>query len=223
MAKNGVAFSSLGITKFVLFIVFVFGFGRLPAQLNGNVKMGVEAGVILTAANPNNLSLLFNIEPKVKVVNNTFIGLRFGMALNSGRFESNDVFQYIIDEEFDHGVIVFMPTLDHYLGAFNHNDRLFRPFIGLGIGYHLSSDIDASRAVIINPVEDTFDASINERIGFLLRTGLESGHLRLGLEYSLLPQGELKIPGDEIIGSASNSYLGVTVGLMIGGGNGRSE
>ena len=40
----------------------------LPAQEAGNVKMGIEAGVILSAGNSENLSLLFNIEPKVKLI-----------------------------------------------------------------------------------------------------------------------------------------------------------
>jgi len=98
-------------------------------NLNAQITLRIEPGVLI-ANNSNNLGLLLNIEPKVKISENTVIGLRSGIALNSQKFENIDRSQFLIDNLDDYGVASFIPTFDYYL-----NENKYRPYIGLGFGY----------------------------------------------------------------------------------------
>ncbi|HEV3413194.1 MAG TPA: hypothetical protein VG101_11980 [Puia sp.] len=75
----------------------------------------------------------------------------------------------------------------------------FRPFIGAGAGVYTTAAIDSS----------TSNSSISSipsasQFGYMARVGFEVGHLRVGAEYNFV---------------ASNaSYLGLKIGVCIGGG-----
>jgi len=190
---------------------------NLNAQEKDNTKLAIEIGPLLSEGNVENLSFFFNVEPKVKVVENVFVGLRFGVVVNATRFENNDVFQFNIEDEFDNGVISFVPNLDYYLEDFRLKENNYRPYVGLGLGYHLTSDVEVFRLGGINP-EERLEVSIKNRIGLLFRGGVELRKLRVGLEYSFLPEADIVLPGEEVIGTLQSSFLGLSVGLMIGGG-----
>ncbi len=183
-------------------LLFLFGFFHLTAQ----VKLRIEPGILLKTASEN-IGLMLNVEPKIEISYNSVIGLRFGISVNSQKFETNDGSQFFIDEQNDNAVISFVSTFDHYL-----NENYNRPYLGLGIGYYLLSPIDVSFAGSQNILEGT----VKNQLGLLLRGGLELGKTRLGLEYNFIPNADIEIPSDEVVGKVNNSYFGLSIGFTIG-------
>lgn len=197
------------LKKILLPITLLFCLFNLNAQEKNSIKLAIETGFLPLSSDSENLGLFLTIEPKVKVLEKIFIGLRIGATLNSQTFENNANSQYIIHEEYDHGIISFVPTFDYYL-----SESDFRPYLGLGLGFHLLSDVDVS---LVTAYKDTFEVRASKQIGLLLRAGLEPGKLRLGLEYSFIPKANIEIPSGEAIGTVDNSYFGLSIGLIIGG------
>lgn len=178
-------------------------------NLNAQVTLRIEPGVLIENSS-DNLGLLLNIEPKVKISENAVIGLRFGIALNSQKFENIDKSQFLIDNLDDYGIVSFIPTFDYYL-----NENKYRPYIGLGLGYYLFfDDIDV---LTPNGSIEVLKGSTKNQVGFLLRGGFEVGNIRCGLEYNLIPKADIKMPSGQIIGSVNNSYLGLSFGFIIVG------
>jgi len=155
-----------------------------------------------------NLGLLFNVEPNIEISVNSRIGLRFGLVLNSQKFENINSSRFFVDERNDNAVLSFVPTYDHYLSYHN-----FRPYVGIGLGYYVVSDI-----ILANPSENVTDGSIKNQLGFLLRGGFEIGKTRLGVEHNFSPKADIEIPDGQIIGKVDNSYFGISIGFRIGGG-----
>ncbi|WP_133067191.1 hypothetical protein [Flagellimonas pacifica] len=171
------------------------------------MKLRIEPGVLLKTKSEN-IGLMLNVEPKIEISYNSVIGLRFGISVNSQKFETNNSSQFFIDEENDNAVISFVSTFDHYL-----NENYNRPYLGIGIGYYLLSPIDVSFAGSQNILEGT----VKNQLGLLLRGGFELGNTRLGLEYNFIPKADIKIPGDKAVGIVNNSYFGLSIGFTIGG------
>ena len=190
--------------KIVFPLLLLFGLCNLNAQ----VQFRIEPGVLLKTESEN-IGILFNIEPNIDISKNSVIGLRFGVSINSQKFETNRDSQFFIDEKNDNAVISFVSTFDHYL-----NEKRYRPYLGLGIGYYLLSSIDVTTFANENVLEGT----IKNQLGLLLRGGLELGNTRFGLEYNLIPKANIEILNNQEVGNVSNSYFGVSVGFQLGYG-----
>jgi opacity protein-like surface antigen len=189
--------------KKLLILILFFGLFSLNAQ----VKLRIEPGFLLKTESEN-LGLILNVEPNIRISENTVIGLRFGLALNPQKFETNNLAQFRFDDKNDNAVISFIPTFDYYLYLNNT-----RPYFGIGMGYYLFSSV-----VLANPSENVSEGSVNNQIGFLLRGGFQLGKTKLGLEYNFIPKADIKIPNGQTIGTVDNSYFGVSIGFTIGGG-----
>ncbi len=197
------------LKKNLILTTLLFCLFNLNAQEENSLTLRIEPGFLLYS-DSENLGLLLNIEPKIKSSENTVIGLRFGVALNSQKFKNIDSSQFFIDDQNDNAVISFVPTFDYYL-----NENNYCPYIGIGLGYYLWSYIDVSRR---NGSVDVLEGSVNDQVGFLVRGGFELGNTRLGLEYNFILKADIEIPNGQIIGTVDNSYLGVSIGFTIGGG-----
>jgi hypothetical protein len=57
------------------------------------------------------------------------------------------------------------------------------------------------------------DIGAETRFGFYPRIGIDAGHFNLILDYNVVPPTD--VPGG---GEVKNSYLGIRVGVSIGGG-----
>lgn len=183
----------------------------ISAQKESNVRLLAETG-LLGLSDADNLGLFLNLEPKLKVFENAFIGLRIGVVINAQKFEHYDISQFNIDTAADNGGMAFALTFDYYL---NEND--LRPYLGVGAGpYLLANYVDVSRVIPSPPSEDTFEVKVNNQLGFLIRGGVESRNLRFGIEYNLISKADLKSPNEEPIGIVNNSYLGLSIGFVIG-------
>jgi len=198
------------LKKMLLLLTLFFCLSNLNAQEKYNLKLGVDVGHLLLLDNIEHFEFFFNVEPQLKILENTFIGLRFGLTLNSHVFENNN-FQFYIDDKLDHAILSFVPTIDYYFKVNN-----FRPYIGLGLGIHLLPGyIDVYQVAITNPFDPVLEGRVDKRLGFLVRGGVELRKFRFGLEYNFIPTADIKIPNGEIIGTVDNSYLGLSVGFII--------
>lgn len=201
----------------LLFIASLLALNNLMAQSKAEMKLAIETGLPLFTESEN-FGFFLYAEPKLKSSKNTFIGLRIGISVNTQKIENNDSLQFIIDDKSDNGGFSFVPTLDYYFKKRDFKNHFFRPYTGLGLGYYLLSNyIDVSKTIINNPREDKFEVYVNNQVGFLLRTGLESNRWRIGLEYNYISKASIKIPNGQTIGSVNNGYFGLSFGYIFGG------
>ena len=188
--------------KTVILLACLFSSFYLSAQ----VKLRIEPGVLLKTESEN-IGLMLNFEPNLQISHNSVIGLRFGIAVNSQKFKTTDNTPFFIDEQNDNAVFSFITTYDYYL-----NENYYRPYLGLGIGYYLLNPIDVSQI----GSQNIFEGSMKNQLGLLLRGGFEVGKTKLGLEYNIVPNADIEIPNDQIVGSVNNSYFGLSIGFLIG-------
>ncbi len=177
-------------------------------HVNAQVILRIEPGILLET-DSENLGVLLNVEPKVKISENTRFGLRFGIAVNPQKFKINNSTSFFIDDLDDNAIMSFVPTFDYYLNAHH-----YCPYIGLGLGYYVFNNIDVSTR---NTSVNILEGRVNNQLGMLLRGGLEIGHTRFGLEYNFMPKADIEIPDGQTIGTVDNSYFGLSVGFTIGG------
>lgn len=197
------------LKQLIILLLFTVYMPQLVAQKKGMLKLSVEPGILLFSAS-DNLGLLLNVEPKFKFSEKSFIGLRVGMVLNSQKFFNQDSDQFYIGEQFDHGVISFMPTFDYYF-----NENKYKPYLGAGFGVYIMSDIDVAQ-ININPPEGIVQVGVVNQLGFLCRGGFESKNLRIGLEYNFVRKADIKLRNGQLVGTVDNSYFGISMGYVFG-------
>ncbi|HOZ80405.1 MAG TPA: hypothetical protein PLY34_20595 [Ferruginibacter sp.] len=147
-------------------------------------KVDISLGFAKPQSGDTKAGVIFAIEPKYAVLDQLSVGLRLeGAGLAS------------IDANGEKGKV---RVLGSYVGTGDYyftNNR-FRPFAGAGGGIFTMASVDIEDSNETIPTSSTF--------GFLVRTGFEYGHLRLGLEYNILKE--------------KAGYFGVKLGACIGGG-----
>jgi outer membrane protein X len=149
-------------------------------------KVDISLGYAKPQSSDTKAGVIFVIEPKYAVMDQLSVGIRLeGAALAN------------IDADGEKGKV---RVLGSYLatGDYYFSNNKFRPFAGAGAGiFNMASvDIDNGEEEITVPSSSSF--------GFMVRTGFEYGHLRLGLEYNILKE--------------KAGYFGVKIGACIGGG-----
>jgi len=199
--------------RIVLLIILAISVYHLNAQEKNKLTVTLETGLLISP-DFENLGLVLQLEPKLKINANSVIGLRYGFAINSRAIKNYNSFEYNTDGESFSSVISITPTFDYY---FYKNQSSFNPYLGAGLGYYVLKDMEISRPVI-NTDADVFNGSIKNQFGFLIRSGFETGKLRLSLEYNFIPKAEINISNGDVVGAINDSYFGITLGLIIGGG-----
>lgn len=197
-------------------VVFLFGMiccsSIAKAQLTDHLRVVIEAGFI-GFSDSEKLSFLINLEPKIRSSENSFIGLRLAMAINSQTFENEEGADYRIDDQSDHGFLSLIPTFDYYWG-----DDDFRPYAGIGVGpYLLGNQFDLRSTALGSSRDEVIEVSPDIKIGALVRGGFEIKRLRIGVEYNFIPKADIQAPDDEVIGTVKSGYFGGTVGYVFGG------
>jgi hypothetical protein len=199
--------------RIVLLVTLIFCLVSLNAQGENNTTLGVETGLV-GLFDSETFGSFLHVEPKHRFSKNAVIGLRIGITINTQVIENRDIFQFEIGESGDNGVISFVPTFEYHL-----QKNKLHPYVGFGVGYYLAGTyLDVSRAIIVNPSEDVFEVGIKNQVGLLVRGGIKPGKLRLGIEYNFIPKADIEVPSGESIGTFDKSYLGLSVGFIIGGG-----
>ena len=170
---------------------------------HSSVIIKLSNSVFSTFTNESGICILLDFsQSQVYAFSLSFANLFFG--------DKSQLRPYFIDERFDNGVLSFVPTVDYYW-----KENRFRPYVGIGLGYHIPANPIEVMPNGANFSETVIDGSVKKRIGFLVRGGVELGKLRISVEYNLVPKAAIEIPNDEIVGTVDNSYFGLSIGFMI--------
>jgi len=136
---------------------------------------------------------LFVIEPKFAVIDPLAIGVRVEAAVIANIYNNNS------NNSNGKANLSYLLTADYYFTKSG-----FRPFIGAGGGIYSTATIDSNT---VN--SNSHSVPYTSTFGFMARAGFELGHLRIGAEYNFV--------------SNSASYLGLKIGVCIGGGRKRKR
>ncbi len=187
-------------------------------------KVDVSLGYGKPLGNDSKAGLLFSIEPKYSLTNRITVGFRIEasainmMGKRSDVNYSSEASSFTKLSSRNDRAESYVLTADYYLSK-----GKIRPFVGAGFG--LYKVIPAEN---LNFQSGSYARAIQEdkKIGGLIRAGVEAGHFRLSMEYNLVP----KSAGVQIVESSANgvsfintpavknSYLGIKLGVTIGGG-----
>jgi len=171
-------------------------------------KVDVSLGYAIPGGDGAKGGVLFVVEPKYAVLPNLALGLRMEAAVvarftgydASGDLESADV----------KASASYLATGDYYF----KNNYSFRPFAGAGVGIFSMASATVT--------SDGSDASgSGSKFGGMVRAGIEAGHFRFGIEYNIVPSSKLDgfdSNGDPAKIDSKNSYIGIKLGVCIGGG-----
>lgn len=157
------------------------------AQEKDKFRFGIDLGYV--SANGGG-GLLFDMEPKFNITDNSNIGIRIGVAASASDLEGT------VDLDANANIL---GTYDYY---FNGN-KSFVPFLGGGLGVFILGGSD----------DINYDGFAGSQIGGMIRGGVELSKFRFALEYNIIPKSDLAI-GQSI----KNSYFGASVGFYLGGG-----
>ena len=131
---------------------------------------------------------LFAIELKYAVIDPLAIGFRVEGAAIVNTYDNNNS-----------GKTNGKVNLSYLLtGDYYFSNKSFRPFLGAGVGSYVIANVDSANYSNSSTIPST------SQFGFMIRGGFEAGHFRLGVEYNFV--------------GSSASYLGLKVGVCIGGG-----
>ena len=149
---------------------------HLNAQDRSKITLRIEPGALIATASEN-LSILLNVEPKIKISDHSVIGMRFGAALNAHKYNNIDPEKFFISDD-DNAIMSLVPTYDYFF-----NQQQYRPYLGIGIGYYIFSYSDVFQVGAAGRLE----GQVKNQVGGMLRAGFEGGKTRIGLEYNLVP------------------------------------
>lgn len=170
-------------------------------------KVDLSLGYALVGGSGTKGGILFALEPKYAVLNSLSVGVRMEGAVIA-RFSGYD------DEGNANATVKaagsYLATGDYYLGS-NYS---LRPFVGAGMGLFTIAGAHSNTS-------GTEGVTGGAKFGGMLRGGVELAHLRLGLEYNIVPS--TKFEGFDVNGEladlkSKNSYVGIKLGVCIGGG-----
>ena len=88
-------------------------------------------------------------------------------------------------------------------GQYYFSNNSFRPYVGLGFGLYTLAAVS---------VGDVTALEAESKFGVYPRLGFDWGHFNMSIDYNMIPKSDV---GE---GSFKNSYIGVRLGVSIGGG-----
>ena len=169
-------------------------------------KFDLSLGYAIPGGSGAKGGLLFAAEPKFAVIPQLAVGLRMEVAVMArGVSGGQDNYEEVEVK----ASASYLATADYY---FTENYS-FRPFVGAGPGIY------SVAAATVNEYENEYNGESKTKFGAMVRGGLEARHFRFGLEYNIVPKTtyvDYNGSGNTI--TAKNSYVGIKVGICIGGG-----
>jgi len=179
------------------------------AQTFKPFKFDISMGYAMPAGSGSKGGVLFALEPKYAVMQRLSVGLRWEGAIIarfSGGYDQDGMPMNAAVKLSSS----YCLTGDYYLTD-NYN---LRPFAGAGAGFFLLAGEETNGG--------SGGVSAGSKFGGLVRAGIEISHFRVGLEYNIVPKTTFTgwdSNGDPVTGmSSKNSYLGIKIGCVIGGG-----
>jgi hypothetical protein len=171
-------------------------------------KADLSLGYAIPSGTGAKGGVLFAFEPKYAVIPNVAVGLRLEGTVVA-RFAGYDADGQAIAASVKFSSS-YLATGDYYLT----NSYNFRPFVGAGAGMFLIAGVETNQS--------SGTVSTGTKFGGMLRAGMEISHFRVGLEYNLVPKTTYvgyDQDGNLVSGlSSKNSYIGIKIGAVFGGG-----
>jgi hypothetical protein len=158
-------------------------------------KVDLGMGYARPQGKGNKAGVLLYIEPKYNIVDKFTVGLKTeATAMARGYVDVNNS---QVTGKAGLG-LSFLATGDYYF-----NNRLARPFAGAGAGIYnlISFQATTSNGGSISIPSTT-------KFGTMIRAGVEVWHVRAAIEYNFVPK----------TGLITNNYLGIKIGIVLGGG-----
>jgi hypothetical protein len=197
--------------KIYLFLFLVVICFSAIAQSGSNLKpfkVDVSLGYAIPGGTGSKGGILFAVEPKYAVIPSVAIGLRMEGAIVA-RFNGYDENGDLVDASVKASGS-YLATADYY---FTDNYSV-RPFAGAGAGIFTLAGIESN--------SNSDKVSVGSKFGGMIRAGIELSHFRFGVEYNIVPKTTFTgydNNGDPTSGlSSNNSYIGIKIGVCLGGG-----
>lgn len=189
-----------------LLLLFAF---LLYSQEQGSVRLGANLDVAIPNAG---FGAGANLDLRYNILDNLNAGLKIGSLYGVHDVVKN---QNELTGTLTASIInSYLITSDYY---FNNGKSLFAPYVGGGLGL-----INISNLKLELTDTPTYSNLVNfardNKIGGLLRCGVEISKFRLGLEYYLIPQSNLYDITVTKVGVTNNSFFNISLGFYIGGG-----
>jgi outer membrane protein W len=181
------------LTLLFAFISFCFIAGAQSTSFKP-FKVDLAFGYAIPGGSGSKGGIIAAVEPKYSINDNITVGLRFEAAATA-RASVDDNGEKVVGDVKASGSYVL--TGDYFF-----NTNRFRPFAGVGAGLYKLA------AVKFDTDNGAGEISAGSKFGFLPRVGFELGHFRTAIEYNVVGKS----------GSINNNYLGIKMGLFIGGG-----
>lgn len=190
---------------FTVAALTIIGFSSFGQEAN-KFRVGVEIGAAIPKGGGG---FLFAIEPKYNLKDNLNVGIRWELAAMA-KAVTIDAQNDITDATFS-AHSCFIGTIDHY---FSKGDHAFAPYVGAGLGLYTLGNISASSS----SSNVSSGLALGNKLGGMVRAGFEAGKFRMGAEYNIVPASDYNLLVGGALESINNSYLGISIGLFIGGG-----
>lgn len=172
-------------------------------------KVDVSLGYAIPGGTGAKGGVLFVVEPKYAVIPAVSVGLRMEAAVMArGTVDANG-----------NAANVDVKAAGSYLltGDYYFTQNTVRPFAGAGVGIYSLAAASANSSGDISAT-----ASASSKFGEMVRAGVEISHFRFGLEYNIVPNTTLEevntSTGTKTTYTTKNGYLGIKLGICIGGG-----
>lgn len=189
--------------KITFGILFLFTVAIASAQTFKPFKVDLSTGYAIPSGKGAKGGVLFALEPKYAVMDNLSVGLRFEAAVMARGSSNASGDEIEVDVKASGS---YLATADYYF-----TENTVRPFAGAGVGiFSLASASGDETTVGVSAAKSKF--------GGMLRAGTEIGHFRIGFEYNLVGNTDLKDETGATVGTSKNSYIGIKLGAVIGGG-----
>jgi hypothetical protein len=180
------------------------------AQDYKKFRVGLGLGHARPGGDGAKAGLLFFLEPGYRINDAMLVNLRMEFAAMARGIAGADG-----SADFD------VTTSGSYTLNFQYffMSETFRPFAGLGFGTY--SCKGASASVSSGQSDVTIGVADANKIGFYPRVGFDAGHFQLSIDYNIIGATKESFDlgsGQTIDLEQKNSYLGLRLGLTIGGG-----
>lgn len=201
--------------KSILSLLLLAILCSLNAQQMGKIRVGLDAGFDFPHAG---FGFGGGLDVRYNVMDNVNLGLKF-----SGDVLMKDLVMDQVTPSVSittSAVSSTLATSDYYFGK---GTSAFSPFLGGGLGFYKVSNIRITAAGTDTPTPPSNTSSFraDTKFGALLRGGFELGHMRLGLEYYLVPKSTAVDLNNDYIGTTGNSFMKLSLGFYLGGGKWR--
>lgn len=157
----------------------------------------LDAGYARPAGKGAKAGVLLALEPRFNALDRLALGLRMEATAMARGYAGISGMNPNANGEAGVG-ISFVPTAEYYFA-----NRTVRPFIGGGAGVYNFLSIEAS-----SENGGSFAIPASTKFGGMARAGVEVWHFRAAVEYNFVRK----------TGDINNNYLGIKIGIILGGG-----